>query len=197
MAKSSLTLANAPKRRRSVTKGNNKHWAQQQKLECVLAYIATGSESHAAAVTGIPKTTIHDWRYQPWWKELVQQIHDEQDDAHNASIQKIIDKAINTVQDRLDHGDFQYDQKTGELIRKPINLRDGHKVLVDMIDKRNLLTGKPTSRVEQVDTKNQLEFLAKKFAEFATMSKRELNNHLNEDTVIDVDATDVEDTQDD
>jgi len=189
MTKASLEkLANSPKRRRAV-KGTNKHWGQSQKIECVLTYIATGSEVQTAAATGIPKATIHIWRYQPWWKELVQQIHDESDDKLNADISKIIDKSVSTVMDRMEHGDFGFNQKTGEIFRKPVTLKDSHKVLVDLIDKRNLLQGKPTSRVEKLDTNNQLEFLAKKFAEFATMSKKDLTRAVNQDEIIDVEST--------
>lgn len=189
MAKSSITLSNAPRRRRAV-KGSNKHWSQQQKIECALTYIATGSETKTAASTGIPKATIHIWRYQPWWKELIQQIHDERDDEINADISKIIEKSMSVVSDRLEHGDFGFNQKTGEIFRKPVNLQQSHRVLSDMIDKRNLLNGKPTKRVETTEVSNQLEFLAKKFAEFASMSKQQLTRELNKDEVIDVSPID-------
>jgi transposase-like protein len=188
--KASLALlSNAPKRRRAV-KGNNKHWSQSQKIEAVLTYIATGSEVKTAAATGIPKNTLHIWRYQPWWKELQQQIQDERDDEINADISKILQKSMETVSDRLVNGDFGFNQKTGEIFRKPVNLKDAHKVTIDMIDKRNLLNGKPTSRTEKVDTNNQLDFLAKKFAEMALMSKSDLNKQMNKDEIIDVEVED-------
>ena len=192
MSRESLSnLAKAPKRRRkagvSIT---GKPWAQSQKIDAVLTYLATGSEVKTAAATGIPKATLHIWRYQPWWKELVQQIQDERDDEINADIAKIISKSMETVSDRLANGDFGFNQKTGEIFRKPVNLKDAHKVAVDMIDKRNLLNGKPTQRTEKVDTNNQLEFLAKKFAEFASMSHKELNRASNQDEIIDVEVND-------
>lgn len=192
MGKSSLTLREAPRRRRAVNASSNRHWSQQQKIECVLTYIATGSEVKAAAATGIPKNTIHIWRYQPWWKELVQQINDEQDDEINADISKILKKSMTVVQDRLEHGDFGFNQKTGEIFRKPVNLQQSHKVLVDMIDKRNLLNGKPTKRVETTEVSSQLEFLAKKFAEFAMMSKSDMKREINKDEIIDVTVADTE-----
>jgi len=180
-------LSNAPKRRRAVGKPG-KHWSQQQKIEAVLTYLATGSETKTAAATGVPKATLHIWRYQPWWKELVVQLQEEKDDSINADVAKIIEKSMATVADRLEHGDFGFNQKTGEIFRKPVNLKDAHKVAVDMIDKRNLLNGKPTSRTESVSANNQLEFLAKKFAEFATMTKQDLNRAINQDEIIDVEV---------
>ena len=180
-------LSNAPKRRRAVVKPG-KHWSQQQKIETVLTYLATGSETKTAAATGVPKATLHIWRYQPWWKELVVQLQEEKDDSINADVAKIIEKSMATVADRLEHGDFGFNQKTGEIFRKPVNLKDAHKVAVDMIDKRNLLNGKPTSRTESVSANNQLEFLAKKFAEFATMTKQDLNRAINQDEIIDVEV---------
>jgi hypothetical protein len=185
-----VSLSNAPKRRRAVNAKTNKAWSQSQKVECVLTYLATGSEAKTAAETGIPKTTIHSWRYEPWWKELVEQIKDEKDDEINADIAKIIDKSLSTVADRLENGDFGFNQKTGEIFRKPVNLKDAHKVANDMIDKRNLLNGKPTSRTEKIDSSTQLDFLAKKFAEFALMTKRQLNQEVNHNEIIDVDLDD-------
>jgi hypothetical protein len=195
MSKASLAdLSKSPKRRRKAGVGiHGKPWAQSQKIDAVLTYLATGSETKTAAATGIPKATLHIWRYQPWWKELVVQIQDEKDDGINADIAKIIEKSMETVSDRLTNGDFGFNQKTGEIFRKPVNLKDAHKVAVDMIDKRNLLNGKPTSRSEKVDTTNQLEFLAKKFAEFANMSKQQLNRAANQDEIIDVETSEVDD----
>lgn len=192
--KSSLSvLSNAPRRRRAV-KGTNKHWSQSQKIEAVLTYIATGSETKTAAATGIPKNTLHIWRYQPWWKELQLQIQEEQDDKLNANIAKIIKKSMSTVADRLEHGDYGFNQKTGEIFRKPVNLRDAHKVTVDLIDKRNLLNGKVSKQSENLEIGSKLDFLAKKFAEFALMSKSDLNKELNKDEVIDVEVTDEGDS---
>lgn len=195
MSKSSLAnLSKAPKRRRRAGVSiNGKPWSQQQKIDAVLTYLATGSEVKTAAATGIPKATLHIWRYQPWWKELVQQLQDERDDAINSDIAKIIEKSMATVADRLENGDFGFNQKTGEIFRKPVNLKDAHKVATDMIDKRNVLNGKPTSITEKIDTNNQLEFLAKKFAEFASMSKQQLTKAVNQDEIIDVEVKDAGD----
>jgi transposase-like protein len=192
MSRESLAnLSVAPKRRRKAGVSiKGKPWSQQQKIDAVLTYLATGSEVKTAAATGIPKATLHIWRYQPWWKELVGQIQDERDDAINADIAKIIEKSMTTVADRLENGDFGFNQKTGEIFRKPVNLKDAHKVAVDMIDKRNVLNGKPTSITEKIDTNNQLEFLAKKFAEFASMSNQQLKRVVNNDEVIDVEVND-------
>ena len=187
--KASLALlSNAPKRRRAV-KGPNKHSSQSQKIEAVLTYIATGSEVKTAAATGIPKATLHIWRYQPWWKELQLQIQEEQDDEINADIAKIIEKGMATVSERLENGDYGFNQKTGEIFRKPVNLRDAHKVTVDMIDKRNLLNGKQSQQTADLEIGSKLDFLAKKFAEFANMTKGDLTRELNKDVVIDVEST--------
>jgi hypothetical protein len=197
VTKASLAnLANAPKRRRSTKPGtSNKAWAQSQKIECVLTYLATGSEVKTAAATGIPKNTIHIWRYQPWWKELVQQIRDEEDDKLTADLAKIVDKAIVTVEDRLVNGDFGFNQKTGEIFRKPVNLKDAHKVAVDMMDQRAKISGRAVEQTEKLDTMNQLEFLAKKFAEFATMSKKDLKQAVNADEIIDIETVESPDEQ--
>ena len=94
-----------------------------------------------------------------------------------------------TVSERLENGDYGFNQKTGEIFRKPVNLRDAHKVTVDMIDKRNLLNGKQSQQTADLEIGSKLDFLAKKFAEFANMTKGDLTRELNKDVVIDVEST--------
>ena len=95
---------------------------------------------------------------------------------------------MTTVEDRLVNGDYGFNQKTGEIFRKPVNMKDAHKVAVDMIDQKLKVEGRATQQVEKLDTMNQLEFLAKKFAEFATMSKTDLKQAINQDVIIDVET---------
>jgi hypothetical protein len=66
----------------------------------------------------------------------------------------VVEKATDQLLDRVENGDFQYDQKTGKLVRKPISARDAAKVTTDMIDRRELLQGK---KQEQVDSTRKME----------------------------------------
>ena len=69
--------------------------------------------------------------------------------------------------DRLENGDHIYDQKAGKLIRKPVALRDAHKVAVDMVGVRDKLKSTEQVQVAEENIMAKLEKLANSFAEFA------------------------------
>jgi hypothetical protein len=69
----------------------------------------------------------------------------------------------------VERGDFQYDQKTGQMIRKPISARDASVVTRDMIDRRELLQGKKV--VEKNNERKMDEKLLKLAEEFSKFAK--------------------------
>lgn len=75
-----------------------------------------------------------------------------------------------------------FDQKSGEMVRKQVNLRDAHKVAVDLLDKRAMLDKAAAPQQEEKQDEDRLLKLAEKFAEFVTKKK---------DPLI-IDAEDVE-----
>lgn len=120
-----------------------------------------------AAATGIPKDTLNRWKYSPWWKELVSQIRSEETLALDGKLAKIVNKALAVIEDRLDNGNHQYDQKTGELIRIPVNLKDSIKATADLMDKREMLAKKPQQEQIEKTVDDRLAKLAEEFARFA------------------------------
>jgi hypothetical protein len=52
-------------------------------------------------------------------------------------------------------------------MRKPVNLRDVHKVTLDFIDKREQIAGKATTNVALEAIDDRLAKLAEKFAQIA------------------------------
>ena len=149
-----------------------KWWSQSQKIEAVQSYIIFGKLPQVEAVTGIPRGTIAQWKMQDWWKELEKELRSEDDIELSGRLKRTLDKSLEVVTDRLEHGDFSYDQKTGTLIRKPVSMRDAHQVTKDLIDKRRVLDNKPTHITEN-RVEDRLLVLAKKFEEFALSFKKD------------------------
>lgn len=146
-------------------------WPEKKKIEVVTAWMTLGSVPQASALTGVPMNTIRHWRKMPWWKEMEQQIKDEDNQELDAKFSKIIKKTIDTIEDRIENGNFQFDPKTGRVMRIPVNLRDTHRVLSDLVDKRKVIRNEPTT-VSSVDGVNdRLVKLASQFAEFALGNK--------------------------
>ena len=152
--------------RRRAIDAVNRHWSESQKIEAVQAFVMFGKVPVVAAMTGVPKGTIAQWKLQDWWKDLESEIRASDDIELSGKLKRVIDKSIDVVADRLDQGDWFYDQKSGEVRRKPVSLRDAHTVAKDMIDKKRILENKPTSITEhKID--DRLLDLKKKFEEFA------------------------------
>jgi transposase-like protein len=151
----------------------NKHWPIEKKIEVVSQYLVLGNMKLVAATTGVSHDLIRQWKGQPWWKELEGEIRATQNIEMDTKLSKIVDKSLDAVLDRIENGDFIYDQKSGEIRRKPAALRDIHRVSVDMISKRELIRGNAENRNEttKISTEEQLKLLAQEFAKWVDKDK--------------------------
>lgn len=157
------------------------HWNDGKKAEVVASYLVLGNATMVEAVTGVPTGTIRWWKTQPWWGDLVSQIQQESDVELSSKLKTRVEKVLEVVEDRLQNGDFFFDQRTGEFIRKPVSLKDTWKVGREMIDVRMMLRRQREQTVDQKAVSDILGGLAK---EFATMARRKMGD------VIDVEVVD-------
>ena len=163
------------RQRRKKGKGPGK-WADSQRIELVTTWLATGNLALSAATLGIPEITARVWKTQPWWKELIAEIRASENLELDSKLKKVVDKSVDQLLDRVENGDFQYDQKTGQLVRKPISARDAAKVSTDMIDRRELLQGK---KQEQFDNTRKMEDKLLKLAdELSRFAKAKVVNEI-------------------
>ena len=145
---------------------HKKNWSEAKKVEVVTTYLAMGKAPMVEAITGVPRQTIRIWKMQPWWKDLEREIRNEEDGELDAKLSRIIDKSLDAVSERLDNGEFILDSRTGHIKRIPVKMRDAQKVTTELIDKRNLIRGRPTSITEKISVEDIVRNLAKQFAEF-------------------------------
>lgn len=144
-----------------------KSWSEKKRIEVATAQAMGLNAPMIEAATGVPKETVRGWRLQDWFKDLIAELQREDDYQVDAKLTKIVNKALDTVVDRLENGDFMYDPKTGAFIRKPLLAKDVSKISDTMFDKRNLLRGKPTNisaKAEQIS--DRLIKLAAEFSRF-------------------------------
>lgn len=150
------------------------NYSDQKRVQVVTSYLALGKAPMVEAVTGVPAQTIRVWKMQQWWKDLVREIQTSEDQELDGKLTRVIDKSIDVINDRLEKGDFILDSKTGSIKRVPVKMRDSHRVATDLLDKRNVLRGKPTSITERVSTEDVLRKLAAQFQEFTKFQKTRL-----------------------
>ena len=87
----------------------------------------------------------------------------------DSKLTDIIMVGTEQLRDRLENGNVKYDGKTGQLYRQPLTSGELAKDTIGiMFDKRALLRGDPTSRIEKTSTDETLRLLANKFIEMTT-----------------------------
>lgn len=114
-----------------------------KRIEVASIYAVTGDPKKCSELTGVPADTIRGWRSQDWFKTLLEEIRNENNEILDSRFTEIVHKSQDLVLDRLEHGDFTF-SKTGELVRKPVSVRDLALVAAITVDKRQILRNKPT-----------------------------------------------------
>jgi hypothetical protein len=149
----------------------NTRYSDSQKVEAVTSYLALGNLALTSRILGIPEITLRKWKAEEWWKTLVEELKMQDRIELSARMKRLVEASQTIVAQRLETGDPIWDQKKGEVVYKPVSMKDAHKVAVDLIDRRKELEKmtQDTTVTEKEDDR-KLEKLAEKFAEMATMS---------------------------
>ena len=155
---------------RPISADTNMKWSEKQRMDAVNSYLLLGNLALTSRVLNIPEVTLRYWKAQPWWKDAVAEIKSSEKMQLSVRVKKLVDASLAVVEDRLINGDFQFDQKTGEVVRKPVNLKDAHKVAIDMADKHEALEKAEDVVQKEENVDDKLLRLAEKFATMATLS---------------------------
>jgi hypothetical protein len=143
------------------------HWTQNQKLQAVSTYLMLGNMAETAVVTGIPLPTLKMWKTTDWFKEYALQLQAEEVQQMSSSMKKIIDKSLKAVEDRLDLGDAQFDQRTGAIVRVPVKAHVALKITTDLMTKQEKLLANPVKEQIESTIDDRLLKLSEEFARFA------------------------------
>ena len=155
--------------------------SDNEKIEVVKTYLALGGNAALTASTmGVNVFTIHSWKKTKWWNDLVTQIQKQEKLELSVKTKKLIDKSLDLLVDRLENGDFIYDQKKGELIRKPLIAKDINKIANDMFVQKDVLDKATVMEQEVVGVEDKLQKLAEQFAKLAIKAaeKRPADNEI-------------------
>lgn len=190
-----MALSDSPSRQGVKIKKvkTTKSWyTDKQKLETVQSYMLLGNLAMTARVLKIPEETVRHWKASTWWREIEGELKIQDEMQLSARLKNIMEKSLEVTEERLENGDYVYNQKTGAIRRKPVNMKDAHKVSMDLIDKRNMLLNKnvPAASDEQMTDK-----LAKMMLQFADFAKNQLsksNTIEAEDAQVIEESSDVE-----
>jgi hypothetical protein len=145
-----------------------KHYTDRQKIECVKTYLALGGNMTLVSKTlGIPYYTLKDWKASNWWKTLVSEYKKEEKLELSSRLTRIVGKAMEELEDRVNGGDFVLNQKTGEMVRKPIGAKDLASISNDFLDRKDILDKQTEERQDIMTNEDKLAALAERFAKLA------------------------------
>lgn len=164
-------LKSVPSNRRRAIDAAGRNWSDSQKLEAVTTYLSLANIALTSRVLKIPEMTLRTWMKKDWWKELEAEMKTQETLELSARLKKIIGSTLAVAEDRIANGDFIYDNRTGEMVRKPVSLKDAHKVTMDMIQRREVLDNKQPTNVSMEQLDDKLAKLAKSFADIAAGRK--------------------------
>lgn len=144
--------------------GKSTHWSEKKKWEVVTMYARTGNQDLTCKLTGVPEPTLVHWRKADWFKDMLAEIRSQESDRNDTKMTGIIERALDAVEDRLVHGDYILDSKTGTIKRIPPKMKDTAQVLDKIIEKRQLIRKEPTKITENVSKlEDQLKKIANQF----------------------------------
>lgn len=173
-AKQNMSLQDSNLRlgRVAIPHARNATWPVEKKIEAVTTFLALGNLRQVAAVTGVSYGMIKQWRLQPWWKDLEAEIIASRRVLQANKLSKIVDKSLDVIDDRLQNGDFVYNNKTGDVFRKPVGLRDATGAANALMQRQAIL--EKLNKDEQVaETQADIQTTLKNLAEqFALMNNR-------------------------
>ena len=143
-------------------------WSQNQRLQAVSTYLMLGNMAETAIVTGIPLPTLKLWKQMDWFKEFSLQLKTEDLQKLDSNLKRVINKALKATEERIDFGDAQFDQRTGDIVRVPIKAHVALKITTDLLAKQQKLEENPIDREEVEKTIDErLLKLSAEFARFA------------------------------
>lgn len=158
-------------------------WTTNQRLEAVSTYLMLGSMTETAIVTGIPLPTLKTWRYLEWFKEYALQLQSEDVQQMDSNLRRVVDKSLKAVEDRLDLGDAQFNQKTGKITRIPVKAHVALKITTELLSKREKNKESPMKEHLEKTIDDRLLKLSEEFARFANTNKKVSKELLDVDVV--------------
>ncbi len=129
---------------------NGRHPVDVRMAACA-AYLVEGDSKRVSKLTGVPARTIREWTTQEWWSVATDKLRGQYLEWLDGKLTAIMDAALSAVLDRLEQGDEVLDPESGTMMRRAVSAKDVAIVFAVFFDKRALLRGQLTSRVERVN----------------------------------------------
>ena len=152
---------------------NPSYFNLEQKTDACALYCVYGDVDQVSELTGIDPKFLRQWKDEPWWTEIQKKVFVEQNEKLASRISGVLDKSLEHLVDRLDNGDYLWDVRKSKLVRKPVDTKVLSNLFNNLVTRRQLIRGEPTSISTQVGVDDRLKLLAKQFEKFANAKEIE------------------------
>lgn len=138
------------------------------KVEVVKTFLALGGNLQLTAGScGIPHRTLQNWKATDWWKNLVSELKKADKLELSAKTKTIVERSMELLLDRIENGDAFFNQKTGEVQRKPVSAAALNQIAKDMMDRKLILDKAFEETIPETTKGDKLAALAERFAKLA------------------------------
>ncbi len=160
-------------------------YSWEKKMDVVSLFMLLGNLRVVSEKMDVPYNTLTEWKRSDWWPEIVAQIQRQRKNKTTESLTQLVESGIDILKDRLENGDYVLNNKTGEVVRKPVSAKDATAIV-------NHLLGRQI-QIEELTNKfeNKQESVADTLATIAAEFKK-LNKKITTE-VIDIPFTEVTD----
>jgi hypothetical protein len=135
-----------------------KKYTNQQVYDFLSAYILSGNIMASAKNSGVEWGAAKEWVKTKWARTAMELMRGEAQQHLDHRLTGLIEKSVDELEDRLTKGDVVAGGKRQKI--KAVNVAT---ILGVLYEKRALIRGEPTSRVERVTTDQRLRELTKRF----------------------------------
>lgn len=145
----------------------NSHYSDDKKLEVVATYLALGNHiADTVRKTGVPRDTLKYWIKSEWWPKMVQQVYNMDRQKKSSRVSRIVTQALDQLEDRLENGDYIFDQRLGEIRRMPMSSKNVITAATQLMDRQITLEKGIEDTQEKMDVSVHLKNLADQFKKF-------------------------------
>ena len=147
-------------------------YTDEDRQAAMACYAVHGNYKRCSDLLSIPPRTLAQWGQTEWWLSSIAEVRLQKQDEIDSGVQKIIDRAIDSVITRLDKGDEMITSK-GDTLYKAVSARDSATILGIAFDKQRILRMLPTSITASTDSDKLLK-LQQSFEDLAHEKTRQI-----------------------
>lgn len=152
-------------------------YTDEDRRGAVVLFASKGLMSNVSRNTGIPESTLCEWKKSGWWDDVLAEVRSEINEQILAQNLEIATKAGELVLDSIENGDEKlvWDKNKGEHVIKRVKPSGKDAAVISGItqDKARVQLNLPTSITDNVSSREHIKELAAYFAEISRAAYEE------------------------